>query len=455
MKYTYSSARKYLYGLIPSGEYIFPGEIGIRRMELLLEKLDNPQDSYKTIHVAGTSGKGSTCYMIASICKAAGLKTGLHISPHIVSLQERMQVNGEMMSDTDFADLVFQARPTIDEVSQAIYGKVSYFEAVVALSFLHFKNRKVTIAVIETGLGGTYDATNIIKSHISVITPIGYDHTQILGNTLAEIAGNKAGIIKKSNTSVILAKQTDEAFEVIQSKAQEYDVPILSEGIDMKIEIKDISNKGVCFNYLNNQGRVELIDVECRLMGEHQAHNAALAITAVLQLSQRNNTQNSHAVKITEKNIREGLRNVFIPGRLEIVHSEGKTFLLDAAHNKDKIHALVLSLQKIWPDKKFTCIFTCKKGKDIDSMARLIAPVLNSLIITRFTMMTYGGKNLAMETKDIEHAFIKAGYSGKTTIIENSSKALEKAKNINNNDVILVTGSLFLVSEIRSLFVSF
>ena len=440
MQKDFSQAQKYLLSLIPKGDYVFPGEIGLKRMQALLEELDNPQSHYITVHIAGTSGKGSTCYMIAKILESAGYKTGLTVSPHIVSIHERMQINSTMISDEEFARIVFDLKPTFEKVSKGKYGEVSYFEAQIAIIFEYFKRQNVDIVVVETGLGGTYDATNVLNSIISVITPIGYDHTDILGETLTEIAGNKAGIIKDSNRVVVSGLQEEEAEEVLRNRAQQMGVVCVMEDENFQITVNLQSEEGIDFNYTNDYYNTVFNNLECKLLGAHQAHNAALAITACLELR-------DVGYEIDEKAIRKALKEVRIPGRLEIIKKNDKTYILDGAHNEEKVKALANALQNIWPQKKFTTIFASKKDKDVDKEAEILIPYIEKLIATRYTIMMHAGKYSALEPQTIAEAFKSAGYKGEVEVFENPKEAVDKV----SDDVVLVTGSLYLVSEIRNM----
>ena len=441
-KLNYQEALQYLYSLIPTGDWKFPGDIGLKRMALLLNEAGDPHKQYPVIHVAGTSGKGSTCAILASLLVEGGYKTGLHVSPHIVSLKERMQVNGELMSDDEFVALVEWAKPIVKRVSTMEYGSVSYFEAVLALTFEHFRREKADIAVVETGLGGTYDGTNVVDSLVSVITPIGFDHMHILGNALREIAGNKAGIIKKSNRIVVSARQREEAWEVIKAVAREKNVPLAREGVDFFVDKVHVDEHGTLFDFRYKDH--EYKNLELKLLGQHQAHNAGLALTALFNLPSEN-------FNFSEDSIRKGLKDAYIPGRLEVVQHDGRVFILDGAHNEDKMNALSQSLKVIWEGEKFECIYACKKDKDIKTILSILSPFCKRIIATEFVKISDTGKNLAMETEEIQKVFEEVGYKGEIVTADNPAEALSKVK----SKVVLVTGSLFLVSEIRELLFSF
>ncbi len=475
---TFQEAEKYLYSLVPAESQKYPGGTGLKRMELLLNELDNPQDFFQSVHITGTSGKGSTSYMLESILREAGYTTGLHISPHVVSIKERMQVGGALVGDTEFVHLTSQVKDAIEKVNGLGLGNVTFFEAVVAMSFEYFRQKGVDIAVIETGMGGTFDGTNVIQSIISIMTPISFDHIEILGHTLAEIADQKAGIIKETNRVVISARQDAEVFDVLKKRAREKGTIILTEGEHFNVVVTDANKKSTFFEYKieksesavmsltahNNDG---ISRVECGLLGEHQARNAGLAITAALELIDA-------GYEITETQIKAGLEKVKVPGRLEVIAVGGnqgsqadhefdenktsltdhsKIIILDGAHNEEKMKALTEALTHIWKGEMFTCIFACKRKKDARAMIKYLAPISREIIITKFTQASDLGENLAMNPEDIKKICMENGDVNSIFVNNEPAKALERAlqEAKTHKNIILVTGSLFLVSEIRKL----
>lgn len=437
---TYKEAIKYLNNLIPLyDKYKFPGELGLRRIEYFLSLLGNPQDKYPSIHIAGTSGKGSTSYLISKILQEAGYKTGLHLSPHLISERERMQVNGKIISEKDFVSLVNKFIPVSTVVAESEFGKVTYYEFLLALAFLYFTHKKVKIAVIETGLGGTYDGTNVLKSKIAVITKIGFDHVHILGKTLAKIASNKAGIIKKGQIAVISALQKEEAERVLIEKAKQEQVPFLKEGKDFFVKVKEISDKGIVFNYESKHFILE--NIYCSLLGIHQASNISLAIKTIEELRTIN-------FAITENNIKKALSNSSFPGRLDVRKVKEKAVILDGAHNKDKMKALIKSLKMIWPQKRIIGIIAFKQTKDIVSMSKILVEGIDEFIITKFFSSTDTGKDSSMDQKNIVKEIKNADDTKPVYITASLKDALDLAfKKAVKNDLILITGSLYLVGE--------
>lgn len=437
---TYKEAIKYLNGLIPLyEEYKFPAELGLRRMKCFMSLLGNPQDKYTSIHIAGTSGKGSTSYLISKILQEAGYKTGLHLSPHLISERERMQVNGKMISEGDFMSLVNKAIRVSAIVAKSEFGKITYYEFLLALTFLYFAKEKVNIAVVETGLGGTYDGTNVLKSKIAVVTSIGFDHIHILGKTLAKIAGNKAGIIKNGQRAVISALQKKEAEKVLIEKATKEKVPFFEEGKDFFVKIKEINDKGVTFNYESKHNMFD--NIYCSLLGIHQAYNTSVAIRAVEELE-------NAGFDVSKIAIRKALDNAFFSGRLEVRRIKGKTVILDGAHNEDKMKALIKSLKIIWPNKRIIGIVAFKQTKDIASMSKILVESIDEFIITRFSSSTDTGKDSSMDQEKIAREIRKSGFNKPVYLTQAVEEAINKAlKESKRDELILITGSLYLVGE--------
>lgn len=441
----YEEAINYLTSFIPeSPDYKFPGDLGLQRMGYFLSLLGNPQDEYKTIHIAGTSGKGSTSYLIAKILKEADFKTGLHVSPHLESERERMQINEKMISKTEFTYLINKIVPVVLEVSKTEFGNVTYYEILLALTFLYFANEKVDIAVIETGLGGTYDGTNILKSTIAVITPISLDHMNILGDTLSEISQNKAGIIKNGQIAVISASQKKEAEEILIEKIKKEQVSFFEEGSDYTIDIKKIDEKGVTFSYKDKEIKFE--NIYCSLLGIHQAQNAGLAIRVVKELTKLN-------IFVSEQVVRKALSTSFFPGRIDVRKFKGKTIVLDGAHNEDKMKILMESMKRIWPKKRILAIVAFKDDKDISSISKIFANKIDRLIVTKFSSYTDMGKYKSMDQERVVDEIKKAGFDNSVIITSHVEEAIETAlKQAKSEDIILVTGSLYLVGEVLILF---
>lgn len=453
---TYKEAVDYLYSLIPpiTGT-LFPGDVGLKRTFALMEELGNPQDDIPIVHIAGTAGKGSTTYMTASILKTAGYKVGHHVSPHVVSIRERIQVDMEMVSKEDFVKAVEAVKPAVEAVSGGDMGDVTYFEALIGVTFMHFKSADIDVAVIETGLGGTFDATNVVNSLVSIITPIGFDHEKVLGSTIEQIAENKAGIIKESNISVILAGQRTDAKDVIEKEANGKTVSTQFLGQDFHVREYSMVVDGVQFLYTKGDFT---LNVGVPLMGRHQAENASCSISAILALK-----NDERFAQISDEDIVRGLAEVRIPGRFEQIQlpldaldALDATIILDGAHNPDKIAALVVTLQ----ETKFNgaVLVAFKRGKNMENILSELKKVTSSVGITQFAMETDmgKGKDMCIPASEVEAAAKKVGLE--VDFIEpDSRKALELMKNSLKERGLkqgLVTGSFFLVSEVRGYLLS-
>ena len=315
---TYKQAKEYLtdfYG-VKLKRKPTPGSSYLKRMVQLMKLLGNPQNSFSTVHIAGTSGKGSTSLLISKILRYAWYKTGLTISPHLLSYRERLQINNKNISKYKFIKILNKIKPVLDNFNSKKYGQIRFMLLAKAMSFIYFAQERVDIAVVETGAGGRYDGTNVTKSIISVITPIDYDHTSMLGKTLKQIAYNKAGIIKKNHIAAVSAKQRSSAGEEVRKTAKELKVKLYEENKDFYIKIKKLTNRGVLFDFFSPDKNIA--NIFCSLVGPHQAHNAALAIKTILELKNI-----GFVIKISH--IKKALYDSVYYGRFEI-NRVGKRF---------------------------------------------------------------------------------------------------------------------------------
>ena len=453
---TFKETVKFLEGFIPTPEKKHPGKLGIERMQYVVELLGNPQYAYPTIHVGGTSGKGSTATLIASILSTRYL-VGLHTSPHLVKVNERIVLGSGLkgakgltpISDKDFVNLINIIKPAIGEMEKSIYGTPSYFEIVTAMSFLYFKKQKVDIAVIEVGMGGRFDATNVIKPLVAVITNVGLDHTEVLGDTVEKIAEDKAGIVKPGISVVTGVKQSS-VMSIIKAKGKRQKAKVSFLGKDFSYKVKAMNKEGSVFDYF---GKNTYRNLKLSLLGEHQIENVTLAIRAI-ELLGSDLQRVKGLTPLKENDIRRGLKNAFLPGRFEMIR-EKPFIILDGAHNPDKVKALVRAIQSLFPKQKGIIVLAIKNDKNAKDMLRKLLPVCSQLILTKFRLTTDAGDTFSYTptelSKIISRGFLAEIARGPLIKIKsNPIQAIQEAiKSARADDFILVTGSLYLVGEIR------
>ncbi len=401
----------------------------LRRMEKLLQPLGNPHLGTRTVHVAGTKGKGSTAAMISQTLIAAGYRTGLFTSPHLHTIRERIKINGEMISEVDFAALVAEIKPIVESINeQAMFGKLTTFEILTAVVFIYFKKNRVDFQVLEVGLGGRLDATNVVKPDVCVITSLSLDHTEILGNSIDKIAVEKAGIIKQG-CIVVSAPQVDDATRVIKRACRKQrarfiqvgrDVTWLKTGGDLYRQTLTIATKSGHY------------DLAIPLLGDYQLENAATAVAAVEALI-------SLGTIISSGNIAKGLSKVSWPGRLQIL-SRQPMVVVDGAHNAYSMSKLVQAVKECFHYKKCFVIFGTSCDKDISGMAQELKHLSNHIIITS------SSHPRAALISSLAENFDSLGI--KAVAADNVTEALSKALALTKKtELILVTGSLFVVAE--------
>jgi dihydrofolate synthase/folylpolyglutamate synthase len=429
----YKNALEYLYSYVDfSLQKVVtysPARFKLERMVALVASLGNPQQAYPSIHVAGTKGKGSVCILCASALHEAGYKVGLYTSPHLDDYAERIQINGEFIPHGDLADMVEEIKPNV-----AAIPEITTFEITTALAFMYFAKQKVDAAVIEVGLGGRLDATNVILPKVSVITSISYDHTLLLGNTLTQIAGEKAGIIKPL-VPVVVSPQADEARLVIEHVANERSSPLLQVGRDILYRQISHSLEGQTIQVWSPGEETAASRIlSIPLLGAHQADNAATAYAALHIFAQKSLTINQGALK-------RGFASAFWPGRFEIVQ-KSPPVILDCAHNRDSALQLRLTLDEYYPGKPVILIFGASEDKDILGMFTELMPCVKELIAVK-----------SFHPRAIEPAkLVEMAQSFGLLVfcIEDIPLAVEKALELVGEDgLMLVTGSIFVVAEAR------
>jgi len=442
-EHVYQNTLNYLYSFVDysltKADRLAQAKFDLSRMQSLLAKLGNPHDTYPTIHIAGTKGKGSVTAMCASVLREAGYQVGMYTSPHLEDYAERIQVNGANIPHRTLVSLIEEIKPAVENIKD-----LTTFEITTALAFLYFSRRNVDVAVVEVGLGGRLDATNIIHPVVSVITSISYDHTFVLGNTLAEIAREKGGIIKEG-VPVVCAPQEQEAWDVIAEIAITRHSPLISIGRDVigkkltqsldfqDIEITDFLQPE--FPPQTNSGMEgKRIHLQLPLLGDHQVENATVAYAALRQFQQRE-------LPITDDQIIRGFRKTVWQGRFEIL-SRQPPIILDCAHNRESIQQLVKTLQQVFPGHKPVLIFGASEDKDIPGMFSDLLPQVDGVIATR----SFHPRAIAAE----KLLSLARPYQKPITINENISDALLSAlENIKPYQLIIVTGSIFVVAEAR------
>jgi len=406
-----------------------PAFYDLRRVEELLIRLGNPHLKARAVHIAGTNGKGSTASMIASALTASGYTTGLYTSPHLNTIRERFRVGRELIAEGELAYIMEKLKPEIDIVNQgATYGELTTFELLTALAFAYFELKEADFQVLEVGLGGKFDATNVIRPEVCVITSISFDHTEVLGNSLAGIAAEKAGIIKP-NTVVVLSPQPDEVVPVIEEVSQ-------SQGVELVMVGKDVTWHGLSFDLrqqsLQVKGRLSSYELSIPLLGHYQLENAATAVAALEVLIEK-------GFDISGDNIFTGLAQVSWPGRFQIL-SHHPLLVVDGAHNPDSARKLKQSLEQYLEFDRAILVIGASSDKDVAGVVSELVSLFNKVIVT------FSRHPRAMAPELLEAEFTK--YGVETQVVNNVPKALSLALAIaGNKGIICVTGSLFIVAE--------
>jgi dihydrofolate synthase/folylpolyglutamate synthase len=432
----YRAAVDYLYGL---GHETLAMKLGLESIRRLAHASGDPQLQFPAVHIAGTNGKGSTSAMVAAIARAAVLRAGLYTSPHLVEISERIQVDGRAISAADFARLATAVRATGERLVAAgeLPAPPTFFEQVTAIGYLYFAEQNVDLAVLEVGLGGRLDATNICAPIVTAITPVGADHQQYLGETLAEIAGEKAGIIKPG-IPVITAPQEPEAEQVIRARAASLGAPLTTiESItEMVVEPDDEDSPG--FYRLHCRTPVATYETRVNLRGRHQATNAAVAILIAERL-------NLGGLIVPHQAIIDGIDRVSWPGRLEMVEDpHGKQILLDGAHNPDGARKLRAYLDEHYAHTPLTLIFGAMSDKALDEMARVLFPIATTIIATAIP----NPRAIAPE----RIAELAERADRRVLIARDIPAALELASSVTPPDGLACgCGSLYLIGEIKKM----
>ncbi len=408
------------------------------RMRQLLDGLGNPHKAYKTVHIAGTKGKGSTCHMLSAMLRAAGFKVGLYTSPHLLDMRERVCVNGRYISEDQVANIIKRIELAMKKIGSG--NKPTFFEILTAMGFCHFADEHVDIAVIETGLGGRLDSTNVITPEVSAITSISYDHMAVLGNTLSKIAEEKAGIFKK-DVPALSCLQEPEVMVVLDRVARQVHAPLEFVGTDIefshRFEITRPAGPHVRVSLATERSHFEHLTVP--LIGEHQAVNCGLALAILDKLKAR-------GLQFSDAKAVAGLQEVNLPGRIETVWHDPRV-IIDGAHNAASVKALFKGISQYIPYDSMVVIFGCNCDKDIDGMLEQVSLGADKVIFTRSDNNPKSASPEDLSARYVDR-FGKMAQSADTF-----SEAMGIAtRAISREDLVTVTGSFYLIGEAKRYF---
>jgi dihydrofolate synthase/folylpolyglutamate synthase len=426
---SFQGALDYLYSFIDYGRertYRYSPEVfDLGRVRRLLGMLGDPQDSFPSVHIAGTKGKGSVAAMMEACYRASGYRTGLYTSPHLIRFTERIRVNGEEIAEPDLVRLVERLKQVAPEIPQ-----ISTFELTTALAFMHFAERNVNLGVIEVGLGGRLDATNVITPAVCVITSLSYDHTHLLGNSLSEIAGEKAGIIKRG-VPVVVAPQQTEAEQAIRSIAEQRGAPLHLVNRDWHYAAEERSLTGQTFRVWREAGDAP-VQLSIPLLGHHQVQNGCTAYVA-LQLAAEG------GLPIGLEAIRVGLSNVQWAGRFHVL-SVAPTVVLDSAHNRDSALQLRIALDDYFPGRPVRMVFGASSDKDVRGMLLELSPRVSRVILTQADHPRAERSGALAEQV--------RSFGRPVEVVVPVAEALRIAmQDLEEDEVVLVTGSIFVVGS--------
>ncbi|MFQ6016164.1 MAG: bifunctional folylpolyglutamate synthase/dihydrofolate synthase [Anaerolineae bacterium] len=453
----YDEALNYLYSFTDyekSTKYLYsPENFNLGRVERLLSLLDNPQRQFRSILIAGTKGKGSTAAMIASVLQAAGYRVGLYTQPHLHTYRERTRVDGELIPEADFVALVSLIKPCIETMKDYPgLGQLTTYELGTALTLTYFAQRKVDVAVLEVGMGGRLDATNVVTPMLSIITSISFDHTHILGDTLTKIAREKGGIIKQGGV-VLSAPQAPEVMSVLRHISRQKQARLFVVGQDWQWEITSFDQRTQSFAVSSrmrgtkqNSGSTTFSVAAdyapdgvftIPLPGAHQVINATTAIAAIELLR-------SHDIVVPHDSLREGLRTVRWPGRLEIL-GEHPLVIADGAHNADSAQKLLAALKRHFDFQRLILVLGMFSDKDIAGIVGQLVPSAVKVIVTKMNSTRAADPTLLKEAAE--------RYKAGVIVKEDTAGAIQQAlAEADKEDLICITGSLSLVAEAREWF---
>lgn len=420
---TYEGAIAYLESVAPFG--IKPG---LMRMEALLDKLDHPEKAYKSIHITGTNGKGSVSAMVSSALYTSGLKVGTFTSPHLESYTERMRINNSFISEADFARLTEVVKGAVAAIVADGVEQPTQFEILTAMAFLYFKEQEVDYAVVEVGLGGLLDSTNVITPILSIITNVTIDHTAYCGDTVVEIAKHKAGIIKP-HVPVITAAQGD-ALNIIKEVAKEKQSKFYVFNEDFSIDSRSVVAGGQIITVKDKADKKAMLFTT--LAGIHQAINLAVAAKAVELLIPTDD-------KISEETMREGLARATWPGRFEIIKGRNRTFILDGAHNASGAESFALTYQELFKEAPKTVVTAILEDKDVSS-------IIAQTVSTHDVVITVPAPTPRTMNPETLAKLMPVKATPAHSVAEGMQKALDVTP---EGGIIAVCGSLYILGEVK------
>ena len=400
----------------------------------LLGRIGNPHHGLPVLHVGGTAGKGSTATIAAHILQAAGYRVGLHVKPHLERVEERFVVDGKQIAPERLLGILIDLAPAAEAVSP------TWYELTVAAAFQYFREEKVDLAVIEVGLGGTYDGTNVVEPLAAVLTNVGLDHTEILGDTVEAIARDKVGIAKPGIPFVSGVTQPS-VREIVRARCQEVSAPLWLIGRDFDSRIQELGPEGARFDlWLPDR---QCAGLELRLLGGHQVQNATVAVASIAALA-------AAGIQVSEEVLRSALKTARVPGRLEVIR-RGPLVVLDGAHNPDKMAALVNALTTLYPGRRVIGVLAFKQGHHLEATISPILGRLQRAILTTFEASTDFGRGQAVDPNEIAAVCRRLSPTLPWLVEPNPLAAVERAIDESEpDDLVCVTGSLYLVGAVRA-----
>lgn len=426
MLQTYEEALEWIHGRLRLGM-----KPGLMRMEWMMEKLNHPERKLKTVHIGGTNGKGSTVTFLRSILQESGYQVGTFTSPYFEQFNERISVNGKPISDVEILELTNAIKPLCDELEHTELGGPTEFEVITAMSIYYFANiNPVDIVLFEVGLGGRLDSTNIIYPLLSIITSIGLDHTNILGETHGEIAYEKAGIIK-NGVGIITAVKQPEALSVISETAKSKKASLYSLGDRFSVEDHHSTPDGERFSLNTLFGELE--NLEITMYGKHQVENASLAIMAALLLNKY------FSFLIEDKHLRSGLNSAYWPGRFDILCKD-PLIVIDGAHNEEGMETLVHELENRYQDYKVKVIFAALTDKKLDNMIMKLDRIADEITFVTFDFPRAAQAKFLYQMSQLENKHVNNNWKKEIS---------EQLLKIKDKEILVITGSLYFLSEVK------